>query len=184
MSAPIIARDGGPGGLPELVWVPSPNHYFWGMRPRGIVVHETEGAYAGAVSWFAQPRSQVSAHLVLREDGGQATQCVPWRRPAWHAVNANDHTIGIELAGFTAEPNDPAQIARAARICGYFCRRYGIPTRQADAKGYGGICRHRDLGAYGGNHSDPGGFDWPLFLLAVAKETRRGGYRPVWGRDS
>lgn len=179
----VIARDGGPEGLPLLRWAPSPNHYGWTLHPRGIVVHETEGPYRSAVAWFGTPASQVSAHVVLAEDGSEATQCVPWLLPAWHAVNANDHTIGIELAGYTAKPNAPRQIARAARIVGYLCTRYGIPARQADAHGFGGICRHRDLGAYGGGHQDPGGFNWTAFLVACETEVRRGGYRPSWGRE-
>lgn len=183
MSAELIGRDGGPRGLPTLYLVRSPNHYTYPLYPRGLVIHETEGSYAGAVDWFSQTRSQVSAHLVLKEDGSEATQCVGWRYPAWHAVNANSHTIGIELAGMVGTPHASAQILRAARICGFLCRRFGIPARQGDGHGYGGIVRHRDLGTYGGNHSDPQGFNWNAFLAMVLVEVRRGGYRPVWGVD-
>lgn len=180
---PVIAQDGGPNGLPLLKWHQSPNHYSWTLHPRGIVMHETEGAYQGAVSWFGQTVSQVSAHLVLREDGQEATQCVPWLLPAWHAVGANDHCIGIELAGFTATENSIDQLRRAARIAAFFCQRYAIPPRQGDAHGFGGIVRHRDLGAYGGSHTDPGGFDWGNWLRWVADEVQRGGFRPAWGRE-
>lgn len=146
-------------------------------------MHETEGSYSGAVSWFSQTRSEVSAHLVLREDGQEATQCVPWTLPAWHAVNANAYTIGIELAGFTAKPNNPRQIAIAARIVGYLGHKFGIPMKQSDAYGRNGICRHKDLGLYGGGHSDPGGFDWEAFLASCKSEYNWGHYRTEpWGR--
>jgi N-acetyl-anhydromuramyl-L-alanine amidase AmpD len=169
--------------LPPLVWVPSPNHSPRHEPIRGVVVHETEGAYASAVSWFATSRSQVSAHVVLREDGRQATQCVGWDQKAWHAVNANGHTLGLELAGRTSQPNADWQLRTAARIVAYWCHRYSIPARQADPHGYGGICRHRDLGSYGGGHGDPGGFDWEHFVGLVAAELKRGRFRPSWGRS-
>jgi N-acetyl-anhydromuramyl-L-alanine amidase AmpD len=169
--------------LPPIYWTESPNQSKRSERIAGIVVHETEGAFAGAVSWLRNPQAQASAHIVLKEDGSVAAQLVPWTQKAWHAVNANGHTLGLELAGKTAETNNPAQIARAARIVGYWCHRFGIPARKGNAHGYGGIVRHRDLGVYGGGHYDPGGFDWDAFIGQVAAELRRGHFRPTWGRD-
>lgn len=176
-----------PHPLPPLVYLPTPNRsYRLGARVDGIVIHETEGGYAGAVSWLRNPRSDASAHLVLREDGLHATQLVPWssrlgRSKAWHAANANRYTIGLELAGFTANPNKSEQLARAARIVGWWCTTYNIPTHQGDQYGHGGVVRHRDLGQYGGGHHDPGGFDWPGFLAAVNVEVKRGGFRKDYG---
>ena len=40
-----------------------------GATVRLFVVHDCEGSYAGSIGWFAQVRSQVSAHIVLRKDG-------------------------------------------------------------------------------------------------------------------
>lgn len=169
--------------LPPLYWAPSPNQSTRRERISGVVMHETEGNFEGAVSWLRQPRAQASAHLVLAEDGTRAAQLVPWTAKAWHAVGANSHTLGLELAGFTAKRNLPEQIARAARIVGYWCHRFDIPAKKGDAHGYNGIVRHRDLGAYGGGHGDPGGFDWDEFIEAVQREVTRGRFRPVWGKD-
>ena len=171
-----------PHPLPPLVYLPTPNQSSrWGARPSGIVVHETEGGYSGAVSWLRNPRSGASAHLVLREDGLQATQLVPWLRKAWHASNANRYTLGLEIAGYTRSANKAEQLARAARIVAWWCHTYNIPAKQGDRYGHKGVVRHRDLGIYGGGHHDPGGFDWERFLAAVAAEVRRGGFRTVYG---
>jgi len=168
--------------LPPLVQAPSPNQSSRrGFAPSGVVVHETEGSYAGAVSWLRNPKAQASAHLVLREDGLQAAQLVPWHMKAWHAENANTYTLGIELAGKTALPNRDEQLHRAARIVGWWCVTYRIPVHQGDSKGHGGIVRHLDLGWFGGGHHDPGGFDWPTFLRMVKAEVALGGFRKVYG---
>ena len=56
--------------LPALAWTASPNYSSrGGQRVRLIVVHDCEGSFAGSVSWFAMAKSQVSAHIVLSEDG-------------------------------------------------------------------------------------------------------------------
>lgn len=172
--------------LPPLWWAPSPNQSARLHTPgvHGIIWHETEGPFASAVSWFAQSRSQVSAHLVLAEDGSKAAQCVAFSRKAWHACNANDYTIGIELAGVQPQTLQPAQIARLCRITAYLCHRFGIPARWAgDNHGFGGIATHKSLGAFGGNHGDPGGFDLEAAIRQVGVELARGGFRPSWGRD-
>lgn len=170
--------------LPPL-WVRlSPNRSSRkGQHPTGIVVHETEGSFLGAVSWLCNPQAQASAHVVLKEDGSQCAQLVPWHEKAWHAVNANSYTMGLEMAGFTAKGNDPMQLRKAARIVAFWGHNFGIPMRQGDMHGTGGVVRHRDLGEYGGGHSDPGGFDWEDFLALCDAELKHGNFRPVWGQS-
>src|ERR1700691_5537135 len=71
--------------LPPLSWISSPNFSSrGGQKVRLCVVHDCEGNYAGSVSWFAQARSQVSAHIVLDADGSRATQMVAFANKAWH----------------------------------------------------------------------------------------------------
>src|SRR5438093_1003374 len=68
-----------------------------------IVIHKTEGATAaGAVSWFQNPASHVSAHFVV-DKNGDIYESVKPEDVAWHAGNwdYNVHSIGIEHAGFT-----------------------------------------------------------------------------------
>jgi N-acetylmuramoyl-L-alanine amidase len=78
------------------------------IKPRWLVMHYTASANAsGAINWFADPQSKVSAHIVIAKDG-TITQCVPFNRRANHAgkstwknvVGLNSHSIGIELDGY------------------------------------------------------------------------------------
>ncbi|MCL2363596.1 MAG: N-acetylmuramoyl-L-alanine amidase [Defluviitaleaceae bacterium] len=97
-----------------------------GHVPDMIVCHITEGAFAGAVNWLANPASGVSAHFVVARDG-RITQMVEIADMAWangtaaatssnlwngHAtlpvvrtrnINANLYTISIEHEGRFAE---------------------------------------------------------------------------------
>ena len=75
------------------------------ISPRFLVVHYTAGSSAaGTISWFRNPSSKVSAHLVIGRDG-KSTQMVPFNREAWHAGQSrwgslsglNRHSIGIEI---------------------------------------------------------------------------------------
>lgn len=78
------------------------------IKPRWLVMHYTASASAeGAISWFQDPHSKVSAHIVIARDG-TITQCVPFNRKANHAgvsewknvKGLNSHSIGIELDGY------------------------------------------------------------------------------------
>jgi N-acetylmuramoyl-L-alanine amidase len=78
--------------------------------PKAIVIHYTAGrSAANTVRHFLDPASQVSAHLVIA-DNGDLTQMVDLRRKAWHAGLStitlpggetlralNTCSIGIEL---------------------------------------------------------------------------------------
>lgn len=91
------------GGKP-VAFVPSP-HHGGRIEPEIIVVHDTAGTTAaGAVSWFQNPRSKVSAHVVVERDG-TVTQMVEFDLRAWHCEPAtykgrkrpNGFSIGIEI---------------------------------------------------------------------------------------
>lgn len=94
-----------------------------GWTPGLITLHTTEGSYDGACSWFCNPESGVSAHFVVGTNG-EISQCVDIADSAYvngtvvnnpadsrfykkainpivkaRATNANNYTIGIEVAG-------------------------------------------------------------------------------------
>ena len=72
--------------LPTLLWRPSPNFSSRrGTRVDLLVLHDCERGYEGSVRWFELSRSSVSAHYVVRKDGGEATQMVDLADNAWHA---------------------------------------------------------------------------------------------------
>ena len=99
-------------------------------------------------------RSQVSAHLVLRKDGLEATQCVPMDRKAWHACAANPYSDSLELEGFEKDGFCDAELDAAAAIVAWGLRRRGLPCRWAERGEGAGFCSHYDLGAAGGGHFD------------------------------
>ncbi len=157
--------------LPRLTSTPSPNFSSrCGNRVRLIVVHDCEGSFAGSVSWFAMARSQVSAHIVLSEDGRQAIQMVAWANKAWHACTFNPFSEGIEAAGYAARGLGGPEWDALAAIVAFRLHENGIPCKVASAaNGWTGFCQHADLGAAGGSHhditSDPA--VWGAFVAKV-----------------
>ena len=76
-----------------------------GYTPTNVVIHTCEGSYSGTISWFQNPSAQVSAHYVVRSSDGQITQMVREKDKAWHVLNHNYYTIGIEHEGYVASGN-------------------------------------------------------------------------------
>jgi N-acetyl-anhydromuramyl-L-alanine amidase AmpD len=90
--------------LAPIVQRRSPNRSSrHGARVDLLVWHETAGAYKGSVAWLCNPAAQASAHLVVREDGGEVTQLVPLAEKAWHAAAFNPRSVGVEHANVTAK---------------------------------------------------------------------------------
>ena len=119
---------------------PSPNH---GRRAQGapidmLIMHYT-GMPSGedALRRLCDPRSEVSAHYLVHEDGA-IVQCVPESRRAWHAgrsfwkgeTDINSRSIGIEIVnpghefGYRAFPD--AQIEAVIALASDICRRHDI----------------------------------------------------------
>lgn len=170
-------------GLPPLKFVASPNFSNrGGARVDLIVVHDTEGAYAGAVAWFAQTASQVSAHFVLREDGAEATQMVDLAKNAWHVCAFNRRSVGLEIAGRESAGFSDAAWLAAARIVAYLLHHLQIPCRFSEAGVGPGFCRHYDLGQAGGGHDDPttDATKWAWFCGLVKAEYARGDLPAIW----
>ena len=97
LTAPEISVTRGPD-YPLAIWDPAPE-CNWEPRTKpikAIVIHYTEGSYAGCISWFKNCDAEVSAHYVIRSADGQVTQMVREADKAWHARSANGYTIGIE----------------------------------------------------------------------------------------
>ena len=141
--------------LPALKFVQSPNYSSRnGAKVRLIVTHSCEGNYQGSISWFAQARSQVSTHYVLKEDGSEVTQMVRTSNKAWACCNFNPFSESIEMAGYENKGFSDAALDALASIVAYRLHANGLPLRWAE-KGIGaGFCRHFDLGREGGGHVD------------------------------
>lgn len=183
MNSPV---DGGlaPVVLAPLVWRRSPN--FTHPRPAPVthlVWHSTAGRYAGSVSWLCNPAADASAHLVIREDGGEVTQLVALKDEAWHAFPTwNRISVGVEHASVGRGFASTAQERQSARVFAYLCHLYSIPPLDGLHRPRG-IVYHRELGIAGGGHFDgPDSSTWSSFLELVQHELVRGGFRKAWAR--
>jgi len=169
--------------LPPLKWVPSPNFSSrGGAHIDLLVLHDTEGGYSGAVSWFQMRQSQVSAHFVIREDGGEATQMVDIGMKAWHACNVNPRSIGFEMAGISAKGFAAVEIQALADIFAFHLHAMDIPCVRSQAGRTPGICSHYETGPLGGGHSDPSTDPaWMAhFFELVSASHAKGGFPTFW----
>lgn len=108
-------------------------------KPEAIVIHITEGSASGAIAWFKNIKSQVSAHYIVKKTG-EIVQVVSPDNTAWHAgiiknptwpllkqgVNPNLYTIGIENEGFTTEKPTITQFLALAKLVKSLCVKYDI----------------------------------------------------------
>src|SRR5215510_5786398 len=149
------------------VWIPSPNFYNGYQERRLLVLHTTEGArtYQDLGSYFSNPNVQASSHIGIDDTKGKVGEYVKPNNSAWTSANANGVAVQAELCAFAAWSrgewnNHPNMLANAADWLKEESKRFGIPLKKltpAQAQGNSsGVCQHRDLGAWGGGHSDCG----------------------------
>jgi hypothetical protein len=127
-----------------------------------IVIHVTQGSYAGTISWFKNPSAQVSAHYVVRSSDGQITQMVAEKDTAWHARSANPYSIGIEHEGYVDQPSwfTDAMYRSSAALTRNIADRRGIPKDRNHIKG------HSEMP--GNDHTDPGpNWNWDYYMQLV-----------------
>jgi hypothetical protein len=162
-----LSTDYGPA-----IWDPSPN--YTAGRSQAIdtvVIHDVEGSYTGAISWFKNPDSQVSAHYVIRSSDGQITQMVRNADTAWHVRCYNSRSIGIEHEGFAATGYQwytDIMYKSSAALTRYLCNLYGIPMQHTTVAP--GIVGHADVSQSTGctTHTDPGPYwDWVKYIGLV-----------------
>ena len=125
-----------------------------GQKVRLIVIHDCEGSFAGSVAWFANASAQVSAHIVLDEDGSQAVQMVPWDQKAWHSCYFNGVSEGIEAAGYASKGLGEPEWQALANIVAFRLRANGLPPVWAKGGIGEGFEQHAGLGVAGGGHHD------------------------------
>ncbi len=170
--------------LPKLVWRETPNRSSrHGTRPNLVVIHETAGSYAGAVSWLCNPTSDTSSTFVLREDGLEVTQLVKVTEKPWTQCAFNARSVSIELANITAKGYaTDHQLRVAARIASWLCWKLTIPPRWSRHGATPGVTFHGDLGSLGCSHPycGPDEQGWQHFLGYLGHEMARGDWRKSW----
>jgi hypothetical protein len=127
-----------------------------------IVIHVTQGSYAGTISWFKDPAAQVSAHYVIRSSDGQVTQMVAEKDTAWHVGTENGYSIGIEHEGFVDDPSwfTDAMYRSSAALTRNIADRRGIPKDRAHIKGHVEMPNQ--------THTDPGpNWNWDYYMQLV-----------------
>ncbi|MEU8565578.1 peptidoglycan-binding protein [Streptomyces cyaneofuscatus] len=150
---------------PSALWVPaSSQNYATGRTAtiNKVVVHVTQGSYAGSISWFQNPASQVSAHYVIRSSDGEITQTVRDANTAWHARSANSSSIGLEHEGWVDNPAwfTDAMYRSSAALTSHLAARYSIPKNRTHIVGHSEVP--------GNDHTDPGvHWDWNYYMQLV-----------------
>lgn len=140
-----------------------------GARPDILLLHYT-GMLSGAkaVEWLADPKSRVSCHYVV-DDDGTVTQMVSEDMRAWHAGagswegtdDVNSRSIGIEIhnpghdLGYAEFPL--AQMQAVTELCRDIIARQGIAAHR--------VLAHSDIAP--DRKRDPGEkFDWAGLAVA------------------
>ncbi|MFC5813911.1 golvesin C-terminal-like domain-containing protein [Nonomuraea harbinensis] len=129
-----------------------------------IVIHVTQGSYAGTISWFQNPAAQVSAHYVVKSSNGAITQMVRDKDVGWHAGNStyNNRSIGIEHEGWVNDASwfTDAMYRSSAALTRHLADKYGVPKNRT------GIIGHNEVP--GATHTDPGPhWNWTTYMNYV-----------------
>ncbi|MDE2104788.1 MAG: N-acetylmuramoyl-L-alanine amidase [Patescibacteria group bacterium] len=148
-----------------------------------IVIHDTEGPTAqSAASWFTNPASEGSAHLVVDDNvcyRTLANDIIPWAAPP-----LNETGFHIEIAGYANWSKLTwyryfHRIRRAAYKAAWHCHLFKVPVRWVDVKGLEagehGITSHRAISAAfkQSTHTDPGPhFPYQMFMFFVKRYYR------------
>lgn len=159
------------------LYVQSPNYSARGNTIQFVAIHDTEGSYAGTISWFSQTASQVSAHYVIRSSDGQITQMVRDAQKAWHVGVHNPYSMGIEHEGYATQTGwyTSAMYTASSKLTKNFCVKYAIDCSKTykgssssgvvPLTGYT-VKGHQHFSS--NSHTDPGiHWDWPRYYALV-----------------
>lgn len=147
--------------------------------PRWIVIHTSESnSRALDLAKYCE-RAEVSYNRIV-DDRDLITTVADGDAP-WAAMNANKYGLHVcassSFASWSRDKwldpeigadgiDEADQLHNIARVVAFWVSQYDIPNIYIGGKatppwGADGICGHRDLGAWGGGHSDPGlNFPW------------------------
>jgi uncharacterized protein (TIGR03382 family) len=156
------------------------SNYTSASRGKGdikyVIIHTVQGSYSGAISWFANCSSQVSAHYTVRSKDGAITQSVLEKHIGWHAGNwtYNEQSIGIEHEGYVSDASwyTDAMYQASAKLTAAICDKYGIPKDRNHIIGHFEVPGCSNPGGGGkGCHTDPGGnWNWNKYMAYVKGE--------------
>lgn len=159
----------------DAVWSPNCSRRSTGT-PGWVGLHTQDGGRTArdlAAGWLAKSSSQVSYHGVV--DDREILKVVSEADAPWAAASANQYAFHLCFAGSYAGwsrnkwletdaadgKNEDIQLTNGAKVVAWWCKKYGIPAVWIGGKnvppwGLRGVCGHKDFGAWGGGHHDPG----------------------------
>jgi len=118
---------------PPAVWMPSPNFYNDNnFNQLFLVVHDTEGPFAGSLSWLRNPASNASAHYIIRSSDGYIVQMVHEKFAAWHVLCWNRYMLGVEHEGYVSDPSyfTDTMYKASAGLFRHFIETWGVPLNR------------------------------------------------------
>jgi hypothetical protein len=180
----VAAAPAQAAARPPVTWLKGEGNFTKSHRPvrsiEQIVVHVTEGAFWGSVSWLRNPRAHASSHFVVARNG-KIIQLVHLSDIAWHAGNwqVNASSVGIEHEGFTYDSGGftAAQYDASARLTAWIARRSLLPIDRAHIVGHAEVPAPGGGLGGSGHHTDPGPhWQWGRYLRLVR---RYAGFEPL-----
>lgn len=112
-------------------FIESPNHSSRNGTPihRIILHYTTSNNINGAISWFQNPESQVSAHYIV-DKTGDIYHMVRDSDKAWHAKHENADSIGIEHVARQGDRLTAEQEASTINLIKWLMTEYKIAKEQ------------------------------------------------------
>jgi hypothetical protein len=148
------------------------------LKINSIVIHDTEGSYAGTIATFQNPASFVSANYVIQSSTGDITEMVRPRNVAWAVGNwyDNTHSISIEHEGFAAQGSvwyTRAMYKASATLVRYLAHRFGVPLDRRHIIGHDHVPGPTD-GLTAAQHWDPGPFwNWTYYMALLHRTSQQ-----------
>lgn len=169
---------------PPAVWDPSPNYTAFSINQIFAVVHDTEGSFAGSLSWLKNPVAQASSHYIIRSSDGYIVQLVREHDRAWHARCWNAYMLGVEHEGYVSNPAyfTEAMYQSSAALFRHFVTKFSIPVDRNHIVGHYEWqnsswrswvnANYPSIDPTCNTHTDPGPYwNWNYFLGLIAQDS-------------
>lgn len=118
------------------VRVETPNKSRTLITPEAVVLHHSGGSYLGGIAWIADPKSNVSYHVLIARDGRRTVFGDDTNR-MWHAGKSswlgrpdlNNWSLGVSWEGDTHKvPLGEDALASGLEYLVPRMKRWGIPV--------------------------------------------------------
>jgi N-acetyl-anhydromuramyl-L-alanine amidase AmpD len=160
--------------LNTIPFEPSPNCRLGHGEYKYLIIHSMQGYFKGTISWFKNPKSVVSAHYLISQQGN-IMQMVHEKDTAYHCYMVNRNSLGIELEDLREGETNPkwvsdAMLYKAAELAAALCVKYNIDVKNILGHDTPWIqqlstkYRHIDPGIY---------FPWSKFRWLVDNEVQK-----------